>query len=51
MKFNQADFKIIDLGKVLGESDISSSPRIGISKAQDRPLRFFVKNSPWLSKQ
>ncbi|NBW99213.1 DNA-3-methyladenine glycosylase [bacterium] len=51
VKFNQADFKIIDLGKVLGESDISSSPRIGISKAQDRPLRFFVKNSPWLSKQ
>lgn len=51
VKFNQADFKIIDLGKVLGESDISSSPRIGISKAQDRPLRFFVKNSPWLSKK
>lgn len=51
VKFNQANFKIIDLGKVLGESDISSSPRIGISKAQDRPLRFFVKNSPWLSKK
>jgi len=49
-KFNQPNFKIIDLGKVLSESQISSSPRIGISKAQDQHLRFFIKNSPWLSK-
>jgi len=49
-KFNRPDFKIIDLGNVLSESAISSSPRIGISKAKDQHLRFFIKNSPWLSR-
>lgn len=49
-KFNQTNFKIVDLGKVLSQSEISSSPRIGISKAKDQHLRFFIKDSPWLSK-
>ncbi|MFM8268687.1 MAG: DNA-3-methyladenine glycosylase [Pseudomonadota bacterium] len=50
LKFNQPNFKIVDLGKVLSESEISYSPRIGISKAKDQHLRFFIKNSPWLSR-
>ncbi|NBX77277.1 MAG: DNA-3-methyladenine glycosylase [Proteobacteria bacterium] len=49
-KFDLPDFKIIDLGNVLSEAEIGSSPRIGISKAKDQHLRFFIKNSPWLSR-
>jgi len=49
-KFTSTDFKIIDLGKVLSESEIGSSPRVGISKAKSKHLRFFIKNSPWLSR-
>lgn len=49
LKFNQPNFKIVDLGTDLSESQIGSSSRIGISKAKDQNLRFFIKNSPWLS--
>jgi|694.fasta_scaffold27553_3 DNA-3-methyladenine glycosylase len=49
-KFNQSHFKIVDLGKKLRDSQYGSSSRIGISKAKDRKLRFFIKSSPWISK-
>lgn len=49
--FDKPNFKIIDLGNVLRDSQIGSSSRIGISKAQNKPLRFFVKGSPWLSRK
>lgn len=50
-KMNQSQFKIVDLGRVLSKSDIGSSSRIGISKGQEHLYRFFVKNSPWLSRK
>jgi DNA-3-methyladenine glycosylase len=31
-------------------SDIVAGPRIGITQAADWPLRFYLKNSPWLSR-
>ncbi len=34
----------------LAESDITATPRIGISRAQDLPLRFFIASSPYVSK-
>lgn len=49
-KFNQPHFKIVDLGKKLRDSHRGSSSRIGISKAKDQKLRFFIKSSPWISK-
>ncbi|NBX93077.1 MAG: DNA-3-methyladenine glycosylase [Proteobacteria bacterium] len=49
-KFDQANFKIVDLGKKLRDSQIESSTRIGISKAKEQKLRFFIKSSPWISK-
>jgi len=49
--FKDPHFKIIDLGNSLKESQIVSSPRIGISKAQDKHLRFFIKDSPWVSQK
>lgn len=51
LTFDRPDFKIIDLGNVLRDSQIGSSSRIGISKAQNKLLRFFVKGSPWLSRK
>lgn len=50
-KFNQTQFKIVDLGRVLRESQIGRSSRVGITKGQDHLFRFFVKDSPWLSKK
>ena len=50
-KMNQAQFKIVDLGRVLSKSAIGTSSRIGISKGQEHLYRFFVKNSPWLSRK
>ncbi|MGH7646107.1 MAG: DNA-3-methyladenine glycosylase, partial [Gemmatimonadales bacterium] len=29
---------------------VGSGPRIGVSRAADWPLRFFVRESPWLSR-
>ncbi len=37
-------------GKDLGEADIITTPRIGITKAANLPLRFYIKNSPFVSK-
>lgn len=34
-----------------GRPRIAASPRIGITKAADWPLRFFIQNSPWLSRK
>jgi DNA-3-methyladenine glycosylase len=49
--FQSSHFKLIDLGNKLRDSQIVSSPRIGISKARDKDLRFFIKESPWVSQK
>ena len=38
-------------GERVGVDAIGSSPRIGIKKATDWPLRFFERGSPWLSRR
>lgn len=48
--FRDKDFKLIDLGISLEEEEIGESPRIGISKAKDELLRYFIRSSPWVSK-
>jgi 3-methyladenine DNA glycosylase Mpg len=30
-------------------SDVVVTPRIGITKAVDHPLRFHIRDSPWIS--
>jgi DNA-3-methyladenine glycosylase len=45
-KFNREDFKLVDLGRALPPRSIARSPRIGITKAADKLLRFYVKSSP-----
>lgn len=37
-------------GKNFSEEEISKSKRIGISKAKDKPWRFFVKNNRFISR-
>jgi DNA-3-methyladenine glycosylase len=37
-------------GIPIGEEDVVVSPRIGISKATDWPLRFHVRESAWVSR-
>lgn len=44
------ELKLIDLGEDLSDSQIVSTPRIGISKGTELPFRFFIKDSPWTSK-
>jgi DNA-3-methyladenine glycosylase len=47
--FDRADFRLVDLKRKISPKLIGISSRIGISKAQDMELRFFVKSSPWVS--
>lgn len=37
-------------GESVAQDSIVSSPRIGISKAQELHWRFYIKNSPWVSR-
>ena len=37
-------------GEPLPESDVQVTPRIGITKSADWPLRWLVKDNPWVSK-
>ncbi len=49
-RFDRPELSLVDLGKVVGKSLIGVSPRIGITRATDLPLRFFLKDSDWLSR-
>lgn len=44
------DLKIVDPGRRLPRGAIATSPRIGISKAADLPLRFYLWSSPDISR-
>lgn len=50
LQFGRTGLKLVDLGKTYTASQIGRSPRIGISQATDKLLRFYVKGSPWLSR-
>lgn len=49
--FDQSTFKIVDLHYSVPKDKIGTSPRIGISKAKNEKLRFFIKNSEFLSRR
>jgi 3-methyladenine DNA glycosylase Mpg len=33
------------------DAEVVASPRVGITKAADWPLRFSVRGSPWISRK
>ena len=37
-------------GRPPAKRDIAAGPRIGVSQATDWPLRFYLKDSPWVSR-
>lgn len=49
MLFDREDFKIVQICS--GTTQIGCSQRVGISKAIQQRFRFFVRNSPWLSRK
>ena len=36
-------------GAPIPDADVASGPRIGITRAMELPLRFYVRDSPWVS--
>lgn len=50
VRFDQTTFKIVDLQYTVPKHQIGLSPRIGISKAKDEKLRFFIRNCEFLSR-
>jgi DNA-3-methyladenine glycosylase len=46
---NTSEIFIADSGSRLSQELIENSARIGISKAIDSPLRFYIKSSPFIS--
>lgn len=51
LRFDRADLQLLDLGRQIPNKAIGQSPRIGISVAKDERLRFFIKDSIWLSRK
>jgi DNA-3-methyladenine glycosylase len=50
LRFDQDTLKIVDLQYTLPKKKLGSSTRIGISKAKEKNLRFFIKGSEFLSR-
>lgn len=50
LRFDRPDLRLVDLGRPVRKSLIGVSPRIGITRDASLPLRFFIKNSKWLSR-
>lgn len=49
-RFDHPDLALVDLGRSLPKALVGVSPRIGITQDKDLPLRFFIKESEWLSR-
>ena len=39
----------IEAGSAIEEAEVSRGPRVGISRAVDLPLRFWIRGSEWVS--
>jgi DNA-3-methyladenine glycosylase len=42
---------VIRAGEPVDSSRIVTTPRIGITKAADWPLRYYIKGNPWVSQR
>jgi DNA-3-methyladenine glycosylase len=49
-RLDRRELALVDFGRRVPRSRIGVSPRIGITQDADLPLRFFIKDSEWLSR-
>jgi DNA-3-methyladenine glycosylase len=50
VSLQRGPLRIVEDGSRPARASIAIGPRIGISQAKDWPLRFYLKDSPWVSR-
>jgi len=50
LSLQRSPLQIVKNGMAPRRTAVISGPRIGITRATDWPLRFYLKDSPWVSR-
>lgn len=50
-RFDNPEFCLVDLNRPVSNEESVCTPRIGITKASHLPYRYFIRDSPWISRK